>query len=394
MATTTKAKTPVPIDYATTILDAVTNVALGKIKSKSDKTEICEVFSVIDEGESGKREGKYRVYNGAIYYEVYTGKDSGMTFKKGDYVYVNIPQSSYKAKKMITSEYAVEDATKFQPFEDYDMKEVEGLEAKVEDVIVKEEKNAEGELDETKSTIIKSLNSKELSLSIEKTRSSSDSNKSPYTAKQCLVYEIPEEALKDQKFLGISFKILTGFGGTKGTFEITVKFLKSVSDTGDLEEDYPTYNDIDLYSKTFNQQSIYGNPYLIRTAKEFQFMITTKQVSKTIEEETKIYGIPDIDKCVIIVTTYPGFDYPGTEPLPLIFSDFKMYVADKLTEKAFEDTLEKKDVEKAILIQTFSDKAMETIKPEDYEDTTKYMEALTKKTQELYDTYCEEQKEK
>ena len=374
------------IDYASIFLEAAQAVALGVKAPKSDKTEICEVFSEVVKGELDKTEGQYRVFNGSRYYIAYTSKESGMSFEQGDYVYVKIPQGNYNAKKLIENEYAVEDKKDYDPFENYELNQIRrGI--SVENIIIKEKKNEEGTITET--VQISSYGDDRVSLIVKK-EANDDEKENGYIDKQGLIYNFNPEDLKDKLFLGIGFDIITGFGGYKGSFQIEVEFLKQVGEDNETDAsgqiNISNQNDRVIFRKVLSEKDIYGNPYLIRSPKNFKFMVTTKNNSITENEQTTSYTVSDIYKCRIKLTSYAGFDFPGEATAQeIVFDNFQVYAGNALSKNAF-DELEDAEVEKAIIIQGYVYIAMETIKLEDYDNnTSKYIEALIEKTKELYE---------
>ena len=88
------------------------------------------------------------------------------------------------------------------------------------------------------------------------------------------------------------------------------EFLKEVKAKNEASKE-ENQNDKVIFRKVISEKDIYGNPYLIRSPKEFKFMVTTKNKVETENEKSTTYEVSDIYKCRIIASTYSGFDYPA-----------------------------------------------------------------------------------
>lgn len=86
------------------VLDAIEVIAAQTLKSlQFDKTVLCTI-----ENDSDKKNGKYEVTDGSMIFIAYSNLDQ---YRKGDMVYVTIPQGNYENQKLIVGKYSTTTST-------------------------------------------------------------------------------------------------------------------------------------------------------------------------------------------------------------------------------------------------------------------------------------------
>ena len=284
-------------NYAEGFFQSVDTIISQRLNEVAfDKTEICEIIS-----QDTTHKNKYYVSNGALKYEAYAIDDT-KSYTIGSRVYVTIPNGDYEARKLVMGIYAADEIPKdlyTNPF----------------DYLV------------TASQIKLIAPDNQLRVNATKGNSPSAYLESHKTSNEVTFHY---SGLGQFNYIGLSFSAITGFGGTKGEFQIAIdlldagkKSLLTKTENGKTVSYVPYL--------TLSSKQLYGNPYYLNEMLYFQHLFPFP-VANWFNDLTLVKHIK------ITLRANKNFNYEETSLQPIIINDLTLYFGYNSSEDSMSDT--------------------------------------------------------